>query len=631
MKKHKSGGFETKHAIGKLFRSGLFLALLIDVYIKNTEAAEVFPGSNSGSQAQAIKRFPEIGVAGSEANKRFLSAVEEARKSRPDIFKSADWPLTIAGESESLSSLSRALAVGDFGIIQSEAIDFKCIEKNTERKINELGVKLKVSRQNFVTHEKSWQTISLTVTKLFKNAQTSESYVPFKSDDKSHLSRAENYRKQAEELLIKFKETRLRLKAEEVRLSDEIGEVVSAAVLEKKNSSSLVQTEQKPQSKLDLPIRKKVNPIIMQEGEGQPNQGTANAISEGSKPQESNSSSNQAEKKQEIRLLWSHKLAEEMFTRPLIYKNIILISDSTGMHSFNAETGKKIWTFDTHSPPIISYVSSNRVLFKTLKDVCFCVSIESGQRLWQRELEETSYSSDHYDHKGFFGSDNVIGVGSRDTWFGLDPNSGAIMWRRARDKNEEFYPRSVEGEFLMTDNASLRRISERTGGTLGSEQLILPGSHVACVINQQIYYVQYGGGLLPGPGSNICVSRIGSEKTLWRKQFNFPNHQIQVMDSWNESIFVKMKYEEIARFDHAGDVIWKKGFNGKYLGPCCVSDGALFCLYNGALVAVRCQDGMEIARFESSEKLSGNYMSVGNGVIAVKNNSLNALSVFKLF
>ena len=205
-----------------------FFGIVICWFSQNLSAAEVLPSSDS--QAQAIERFPEIGVAGSVANKRFLSAVEEARKSRPDIFKSADWPLIIAFESESLNSLSKALQSGRLNLIEGEAIEFRCINKGIEKTINELGVKLKGNREKIVNHEKNLQNISLAVNKLRKNAETCDAYVPFNSGDRSHLVKAESYRKQAEEILKNFNETRIRLQEEELHLTDAVAHNVSAAL-----------------------------------------------------------------------------------------------------------------------------------------------------------------------------------------------------------------------------------------------------------------------------------------------------------------------------------------------------------------------------------------------------------------
>jgi hypothetical protein len=51
-------------------------------------------------QKQAVKQFPEIGVSGSSANKLYLEILSEARKTRPEMLTSSDWPMKIAIEWE---------------------------------------------------------------------------------------------------------------------------------------------------------------------------------------------------------------------------------------------------------------------------------------------------------------------------------------------------------------------------------------------------------------------------------------------------------------------------------------------------------------------------------------------------
>lgn len=49
-------------------------------------------------QAKAIQKYPDIGVAGSELNKRFVEAYTERRKANPSFFNNPEWPLTLADE-----------------------------------------------------------------------------------------------------------------------------------------------------------------------------------------------------------------------------------------------------------------------------------------------------------------------------------------------------------------------------------------------------------------------------------------------------------------------------------------------------------------------------------------------------
>ncbi|MBE7157164.1 MAG: hypothetical protein INR62_01790 [Rhodospirillales bacterium] len=49
-------------------------------------------------QTKAVHKYPELGVAGSPFNKRFLAAYDQHRKSTPRFFDDARWPLILADE-----------------------------------------------------------------------------------------------------------------------------------------------------------------------------------------------------------------------------------------------------------------------------------------------------------------------------------------------------------------------------------------------------------------------------------------------------------------------------------------------------------------------------------------------------
>jgi hypothetical protein len=50
------------------------------------------------AQKAAMKKYPALGVAGSDFNKRFLALHNKYRKERPELFRDSNWPVTIADE-----------------------------------------------------------------------------------------------------------------------------------------------------------------------------------------------------------------------------------------------------------------------------------------------------------------------------------------------------------------------------------------------------------------------------------------------------------------------------------------------------------------------------------------------------
>ena len=57
-----------------------------------------FHKSEAEARVAAVKQYPELGVAGSDFNRRFLAKVAKYRAERPEELRSPGWPLVIAGE-----------------------------------------------------------------------------------------------------------------------------------------------------------------------------------------------------------------------------------------------------------------------------------------------------------------------------------------------------------------------------------------------------------------------------------------------------------------------------------------------------------------------------------------------------
>ncbi len=50
------------------------------------------------AQKEAVRRYPDLGVAGTQMNTEFLALVENYKATTPDFFKNKAWPLILAME-----------------------------------------------------------------------------------------------------------------------------------------------------------------------------------------------------------------------------------------------------------------------------------------------------------------------------------------------------------------------------------------------------------------------------------------------------------------------------------------------------------------------------------------------------
>lgn len=56
------------------------------------------PVATASAQAEAVKKYPALGVAGSDFNREFLSRMQIARTERPGFFDNPLWPVALADE-----------------------------------------------------------------------------------------------------------------------------------------------------------------------------------------------------------------------------------------------------------------------------------------------------------------------------------------------------------------------------------------------------------------------------------------------------------------------------------------------------------------------------------------------------
>lgn len=200
-----------------IFGFDLFLFLTYPLRAKEAEATV-----GNRSQAQVLQSFPAIGIAGSESNKRYIAAVEEVKKKRPELFSAQDWPMKIALEVFSLETLEAALKTKDAKTISIEAQRFRYVEKALEREINSLGLLLQKKGSDLESLVRSAPSVKSASDRLRKNAQVNDQYVPFNASDTAHKVKAEEQRREADVLLTKFESSVEKLTSEEKEIRDGI-------------------------------------------------------------------------------------------------------------------------------------------------------------------------------------------------------------------------------------------------------------------------------------------------------------------------------------------------------------------------------------------------------------------------
>jgi hypothetical protein len=65
--------------------------------LSHQSAPESYP-TVAAAQREAVRRYPELGVAGSKLNREFLARHTRYERERPDYFRDASWPMRLAEE-----------------------------------------------------------------------------------------------------------------------------------------------------------------------------------------------------------------------------------------------------------------------------------------------------------------------------------------------------------------------------------------------------------------------------------------------------------------------------------------------------------------------------------------------------
>jgi outer membrane protein assembly factor BamB len=328
-----------------------------------------------------------------------------------------------------------------------------------------------------------------------------------------------------------------------------------------------------------------------------------------------------------VKEAWSIDLLEDSWGPVLIADDIVFVSYAEGFHALKAKTGTKVWTFKTPDPAVVFCASAEHVYLQTLKGTCFCLSILSGRKVWQRDLKA---SENLYLWMLRFG--DTLCVDSVDSTIGINANSGDIKWKIPRTEQHWLCSSVADGAFFIQDDHTLRRFDGTTGSLLSAERLVVPNATLDCVRNGRLYFGQSAIGGLVTLSPVIYSINLGGKSPLWLKRYNFDTKGVHVIDVWRNCVLVLFEMEGAAMFTLDGVEVWRKKVSDKMIYGY-VDQDVFYCGYNGGLIAFRCNDGAELAKIQIDD-MWPEFISVNKNMIICKSmstTSANPIPRYKLF
>lgn len=197
------------------------------------------------SQRQVVRRFPQVVLEGSEMNLRYLRAVEEAHRERPQLFAQADWPMQIAIElfgtrmeaevfspkreatcHEALIAILNALNSLEFEKASRDASVFDCSEGEGSHRVRELGKELLKRSISERVLKRGAAEVAREIERLRNNASTARLPNKLRPEDRSGSMRAAVMIRDADELEGRYREEVVRLE----RASREVADSLKALV-----------------------------------------------------------------------------------------------------------------------------------------------------------------------------------------------------------------------------------------------------------------------------------------------------------------------------------------------------------------------------------------------------------------
>jgi outer membrane protein assembly factor BamB len=127
-------------------------------------------------------------------------------------------------------------------------------------------------------------------------------------------------------------------------------------------------------------------------------------------------------KKENGEILW-YKSEGEVASKPVVYKNSVLVSFSNGyLNGFEKESGKKLWSSKFLDKPYISEAKKNIISIAAGKS-CYGFDIDKQKIIWEFNTEKMISASPRL-------SGNTVYVGSWDgNIYALDRKTGDLKWK----------------------------------------------------------------------------------------------------------------------------------------------------------------------------------------------------------
>ncbi len=174
-------------------------------------------------------------------------------------------------------------------------------------------------------------------------------------------------------------------------------------------------------------------------------------------------------------------------TSPVVAQGLVLVGASRSLYALDAETGRRVWTFEAQAPVASSAaVGGDTVYFADFTRL-YAVDLKTGEKRWDFEHGTVTL---------FFApviaGDEVI-ITSYDTAYALNRHTGELLWTRTIE-SEGIIPSAASGDHVYVKSVNrLYALDQATGEIVWSYGV---GDFVSlpAVAGEQIYVVTRAGG-----------------------------------------------------------------------------------------------------------------------------------------
>jgi len=344
---------------------------------------------------------------------------------------------------------------------------------------------------------------------------------------------------------------------------------------------------------------------------------------------------------------WKTKLDGNVFSSPVIYKDIVFIGSSSKFYALQAQTGSEIWSIPVDGPAHSSpTVKNDVVFFGDFSGKFYAVDVKNGTIKWtffakgERHFgakglhgmqPKDQYMVDDWDFYNssptIFKNNIYFGSGNGNV-YALDLISGEEIWHFQTGDvvhaspaiaYDRVYIGSWDSYFYCLDAVTGTKLWDFQTGTdtVNYNQVGIQSS--AIISDSTVYFGCRDAHLYAIDATN------GEMK--WKKFNNYSWIIVSpVVDDKNVYYTTSDSYQFFALNKHNGDSLYSlptKGFG--FSSPVRVNNMIFFGVFNGELVAIDTHTKSEVWRFHTDEALA-DEMKVLN-----EDGTLNGQQVFADF